>query len=592
MSTDTNENRPIETSAEEPMATPGNQELAPQPELQADAEAPASAPPRPVSLAETAWDEDTEPGDDIGNRADGPAHHERTSSTVAEAEEAAARRKRRRGKKKGPEAAAGGQEAEHAPGSQPPRAGRKSRPHPGAGRERPAFRVGEEVFGKVVEITDNAIFVDLSGKALAIIDRSELPSESIPQPGDHFVGIVHGDGSRGGMVVLTTNAERAEATKAAIEAASTSGELVEGLVTGVIKGGVEVDIAGVRAFAPGSHVELRLGSDLSHLIGQRLGFKVVKYGKNGREVVVSRREMLEQETTQARKRALSLLEPGKVVKAIVRSVVEWGVFVAIPEAENIEGLIHITEASHDRTARLSTQFHPGEEIEVKILRIDEKGKLWLSRKAAAGDPFDAVAEKFALGSRHTGRVARLQPFGAFVELAPGIDGLIRTGDLSLKRINAPEEAVNVGDEIEVVVVHFDPGQRRIGLHPAPPKDETEPPQRVAPHKVLRVAVLSAEPGGLLVRILGVTGGSARGFIPAGQTGTVRGTDLRREFPAGTVLEAKAIDVDPKRGECKLSIRAVKEDTEKAAFNEYRAQVARESKFGTFGDLFAKTRSNS
>jgi small subunit ribosomal protein S1 len=603
MSTDINNTGPTDSITVAPDTE--NSNVAPQAhdrdaEDLASAHPPQELPSKQVarSVAETAWnEEDLEPGDDIGNRADGPAHHERTSSSAAEGADAdSAGRRRRRGKKKGPDT--GGPLAQQpdsitTPASQPPRAGKKPRSHaPAPNRERPAFRVGEEVFGKVVEITDTAIFVDLSGKARAIIDRDELTAENVPQIGDHFVGVVHGDGSRGGMVVLTNNPARQELAKPAIEAASTSGELLQGLVTGVIKGGVEVDIQGVRAFAPGSHVDLKLGADLHHVLGKRLGFKVMKYAKNGREVVLSRRELLEQENVLTRKRALALLEPGRIVKAVVRSVVEWGVFVAIPEAENIEGLVHITEASHDRSARLSSQFRPGEEIDVKILRIDDKGKLWLSRKAASSDPWEAVAERFAVGTRHPGRVARLQPFGAFIELGPGIDGLIRTGDLSLRRIGAPEEAVAVGDEIEVLVVHVDPSQRKIGLHPAPPADETEPHQKVAPYKVLRVAVVSTDPAGLLVRILGVTGGSARGFIPAGQTGTARGTDLRREFPVGTVLEAKAIEVDSKRGECKLSIRALKEDSEKAAFNEYRATVARESKFGTFGDLFAKQRSNS
>jgi small subunit ribosomal protein S1 len=590
MSTDTNENPPADPC--EPTLVPETSNSAAQDD-EDDGPAPGNELPKGVApiLAQTDWnDDDLEPGDDIGNRADGPAHHERTSTTEGESADGAPRRKRR-GKKRGEAPNAGGAEA--APGSQPSRPGRRPRgPGGPPTRERPAFRIGEEVFGKVVELTDTAVFVDLSGKARAIIDRDELSPESPPQLGDHFVGTVHGDGSRGGMVVLTNSPARADAAKPAIEAASTSGEPIQGLVTGVIKGGVEVDVSGLRAFAPGSHVDLKLGADLQYLVGARLSFKVVKYAKNGREIVLSRRESLEQESVETRKRALALLQPGSIVKAVVRSVVEWGVFVAIPQAENIEGLVHVTEASHDRSARLSAQFHPGDEIDVKVLRIDDKGKLWLSRKAAEGDPWDAVAEKFAVGTRHVGRVARLQPFGAFIELAAGVDGLIRTGDLSLRRVNTPDEAVKIGDEIEVVVVHVDSGQRKIGLHPALPKDETEPPQRVAPHKVLRVAVVSAEPAGLIVRVLGVTGGAARGFIPAGQTGTARGTDLRREFPAGTVLEAKAIEVDSKRGECKLSIRAVKEDTEKAAFNEYRQQVARESKFGTFGDLFAKSRSNS
>ena len=533
-------------------------------------EAPRNFAP---SIAETAWEDDSlEPGDDIGNRIDGPAHHERTTTDV---EAAAAKHRNKRPKKKG--------EAREPEATSRPKGKGNAAP-----RERPAFHVGEEVFGKVVEVLPDAIFIDLSSKAKAIFDRHEL-SDDPPQPGDQFIAQVHGDGSRGGLVVLTKTPGRVETTKATVLAALESGEPVEALVTGVIKGGVELDADGLRAFAPGSHVDLRLGADLSHLIGRRLPFKVMKFAKNGKEVVLSRRELLEKEATQARQDGLAKLQPGSVVDAVVRSVVEWGVFVAIPSANNIEGLIHVSEAAYERNAKLADLFKPGQKTEVKILRIDEKGKLWLSRKAVVGDPWEASAAKFSVGTRVVGRVARMQPFGVFVELAPGIDGLIRTADLSLRRINDPSEVTTVGEEIEVIVVNVDTKQRKIALHPALQGEGEEPRQKVAPYRTVNVEVVSADAPGLAVRILGVTGASARGFIPAGHTNTARGTDLRREFPTGTQLEAKIIDIDPKRGEVKLSIRALKEDTEKAAYHEYRTKVARESKFGTFGDLFAKRR---
>ena len=527
------------------------------------------------SIAETAWDEESEPGDDIGNRIDGPAHHERTT---VDAETAAAKKTRNKRRKKRPD----GKEGEPA--------GRRGKGKGGnaQSRERPAFHIGEEVFGKVVEILPDAIIIDLSSKAKAIFDRHEL-SGDLPQPGDQFIAQVHGDGSRGGMVVLTNTPLRVDASKEKLQAAEKSGEAVEALVTGVIKGGVELDADGLRAFAPGSHVDLKLGADLSYLVGQRLSFKVMKYAKNGKEVVLSRREQLEEQATQNRKEGLALLQTGSVVDAVVRSIVDWGVFVAIPSANNIEGLIHVSEVSHERNAKLGDLFKVGQKTEVKILRIDDKGKLWLSRKAVSGDPWEAAADKLGVGTRHTGRVARMQPFGVFVELLPGIDGLIRTSDLSLRRINDPSEITSVGEELDVIVVHLDMKQRKVGLHPALAADVEEPRQKVAPHRTVKVEVVSPEPAGLIVRVLGVTGGAARGFIPAGHTGTARGTDLRKEFPVGAQFDAKIIEMDVRRGEAKLSIRALKEDSEKAAYNEYRTKVARESKFGTFGDLFAKRR---
>jgi small subunit ribosomal protein S1 len=167
--------------------------------------------------------------------------------------------------------------------------------------------------------------------------------------------------------------------------------------------------------------------------------------------------------------------------------------------------------------------------------------------------------------------------------------LIHTADLSMKPIQHPSDVVKVGDPIDIIVAVADFGARKIGLHPAPPEGESaEPRQRVQPHKMVKVAVTQVTEGGLVVRILGVTGRSARGFIPAGHTGTQRGTDLRKEFPIGMQVEAKVLELDPRRGEAKLSIRALKDDAEKQAYAQYRAGVAREAKFGTFADLMKKS----
>ena len=148
--------------------------------------------------------------------------------------------------------------------------------------------------------------------------------------------------------------------------------------------------------------------------------------------------------------------------------------------------------------------------------------------------------------------------------------------------------MNVGDEIDVVVSHVDPTAHRIALHPAPTGDAAnEEPQRVQVQKQVKVVVVAVEVGGLTVRILGATGRHARGFINAAGTGTPRGTELRKLFPVGKELEAKVVEIDPKRSEVKLSIKALAEDNERSSYQQYRAQVKRESKFGTFGDLLAK-----
>jgi small subunit ribosomal protein S1 len=543
---------------------------------------------------------DGEVPDDIGNRIGGAAAPGQPGTG----------KKRRRRKKKGQkpegEAAAGaeqpatGEHAEHAEGAEEgdeaegeeAEAGAEGKPKKPRGdkgppRERPAFGVGEEVFGRVCKVTDHAVWVDIAGKAVGLFDRRELQHTDAPvEEGDQFIATVASSGVRGGMLMLSQTMPELDKLREKLEAAQKSGEHVEGFVTGAVKGGLEVDLGGLRAFAPASHVDLKHGADLTPYVGQRFEWVVTTYAKKGRDIVVSRKKFLEEETKKHRAEALSKLAPGTIHKGIVRKVVAWGVFVALPDADNVEGLVHLTEASHDRGAKLQDLFKQGQEIEVKVLRVDEKGKLWLSRKAAVADPWDAVKEKYAVGTHHKAKVARLQPFGAFMELEPGLDGLIHTADLSLKPINHPEEVVKVGEEMDVVVASCDSAGKRIGLHPALGSAE-EPKQKVAQYKVVQVEVTQVVEGGLVVRILGVTGRHARAFIPAGHTGTPRGTDLRKEFPPGTKFDAKVLEVDPRRGEAKLSIRALKEDVEKQAYQQYRAGVAKEAKFGTFGDLLRK-----
>jgi small subunit ribosomal protein S1 len=576
------------------------------------------------------------PPDDIGNRRHGgprpaapagakPAPTATAEGGAASGEQGVAKKRRRRRRKKGapgalPEGAsaeagaegvegaegAEGEEGDDAEGEgeegtegaegvegepgaegKPKKRGKGGPPRPD--RERQAFSIGEEVFGRVSKVTDSAVWIDIAGKATGLFARQEIIDEEPPAEGDQFIATVASSGVRGGMLMLSRLPIILEESRKLLEAAAQNAEPVKGFVTGAVKGGLEVDLGGLRAFAPASHVDLRHGADLNYLVGQRLDFIVTQYAKKGRDIVVSRRKMLEGDAQKLRAEALTKIEPGTIHKGIVRKVVAWGVFVALPDAGHVEGLIHMTEASHDRGARLMDLFKPGQEIEVKVLKVDEKGKLWLSRKAVVSDPWDAVKEKYAVGTRHTGKVARLQPFGAFIELESGIDGLIHAADLSIKPIEHPQEVVKVGEEIEVIVATCDSQNRRISLHPAPPPGtEVEARQRIVQYKAVKVAVTQITEGGLVVRVLGVTGRAARGFIPAGHTGTPRGADLRKDFPLGMQLDAKVLEIDPRRGEAKLSIRALKEDAEKHAYQTYRQGVAREAKFGTFADLMKKS----
>jgi small subunit ribosomal protein S1 len=642
-------------------------------------------------------------GDVAGDQSDG-AHEEQTSAGgEAQLGTPGEKKKRRRRRKKKPhepeegsaEARPAGEETS-APGTPaadaidenatPKLRDKKKEKKHGPPRERPPVNAGDIVFGKIIEITDDAILIDIPGKSKAIFDRREMllpdddepgsprrpaeepaaespaqpdapealdlegspvtegaegehpaapspsatvaetaPTEDLPpdhgpasepenaqghapdpaialdagppppprepkvprvtlEVGADFIAVVHNDGARGGLVVLTHHPHRAERARAVVEKAYNDKTTIEGLVTGVIKGGVEVDVDGMRAFVPGSHIDLRLGADLSYLIARRLTFIVTQYAKRGRDLVLSRRSMIEDEAKKARTEALSRLKIGEELEGKVRSVVSFGAFI---DVGGIEGLVPLQEMSHNRADGPNDVFKVGEAARVKVLKIDERGKIWLSHKATIPDPWQQVAQKYAQGTRHAGKVARLQPFGAFIELESGIDGLIHLADLSINRIESPGEVVKVGDAIDVVVSHVDASNHKIALHLAPTGEAAnETPQRVQPHKPVKAKIVTIESGGLVVRILGVTGRNSRGYVTSAGTGTPRGTELRKSFKIGQEIDAKVIEMDPRRGEVKLSIKALSEEQERSAYQQYRQQLKAEARF-TFADLLAK-----
>jgi small subunit ribosomal protein S1 len=489
------------------------------------------------------------------------------------------------------EAAEGSAEPDATSGAQaksgaPKKAKRKPKPKPPI--ERPAFNVGDEVFGRVSKVTRDAVLIDVAGgKAVGLYDRAQL-IQVPPVVGEQFIAKVKGYSSRGGMLILGPEPYDTQQTRLELRAALETKNPIEAWVTGLVKGGLEVEYNGMRAFAPASHVELMPGGDLSGLLGEKLSFIVTHYGKKGRDVVLSRKDMLEKEYGEKRQVELAKLEPGMVCKALVRNVLQWGAFAALPDYGDVEGVIHMSEVSHDRGERLDRILSPGQEIEVKVLRVDEKGKLWLSRKATIEDPWATVAQKYSVGSIHRAKIARLTEFGAFIQLEPGIDGLCHVADLSFEPVEHPNKVVREGDELEVIVAGVDREKHKVTLHPAPPEEERGMPRpKIALNHMIKVQVKQIKEAGLGVRIIGLTGRSSRGFIPAGQTGTPRGTDLRKTFPIGTTLDAKVIEFDPRRGEARLSIRALKDDEEKNAYREYRKKVAREATFGTFADLLKK-----
>ena len=449
--------------------------------------------------------------------------------------------------------------------------------------------MGDEIFGVVSRADRFALLLNVAGgKAVGLYDCAEL-IQIPPKLGEKFTGKVKSVSTRGGMLLLGREPFDIGKARTELREALDKQEPLECWVTGVIKGGLEVDYMGVRAFAPASHVDLKPNADFEPLLGTKMSFIVSQYAKKGRDVVVSRKKMLMADFDKVREEHLAKLEPDAICKGVVRNVLNWGAFVALPEHGNIEGVVHMSEASHRRGARLGEVLKVGEEIEVKVLRVDDKGKLWLSRKATLTDPWDAAKEKYTQGSYHNAKVVRLTDFGAFLQLEPGIDGLCHVADLAYKQVEHPKDVVKVGDSLDVVIANLDNKARKVTLHPAPPEAERGNGRlHLKPYMSVKAEVMEIRERGLGVRILGATGRSQRGFIPAGQTGTARGTDLRKGFPLGEVLDVKVLEADPRRGDARLSIRALKDDAEKQAYRDYRKKVQRESSFGTFADLLKKS----
>jgi len=236
---------------------------------------------------------------------------------------------------------------------------------------------------------------------------------------------------------------------------------MEGTIVSRVKGGFSVDI-GVPAFLPGSQADLRPIRNLDEMVGKRFAFKVLKYNRKRSNIVLSRRVILEKERETKRAATLGSIHEGKIINGVVKNITEYGVFV---DLGGVDGLLHITDISWGRVKHPSEMFNVGDEITVKVLNLDlEKERVSLGMKQLSADPWTRAAEKYAIGSRITGRVVSLTDYGAFVELEEGIEGLIHVSEMSwTRKVRHPSKVVSVGDQVQAVVLDIKPDNRRISL---------------------------------------------------------------------------------------------------------------------------------
>lgn len=447
--------------------------------------------------------------------------------------------------------------------------------------------VGDEVEGVVGHVGKDEVFVDLDEKQQAYFDVIDLrgPDGQLSvKDGDRLKGYVisvEGDQIRLGRR-LGRELQSTDHLRAAFEGSVP----VEGKVSGANKGGVEVDLGGVRGFCPFSQLDSQRVEDGKDWIGRTESFLITKI--EDRDVVVSRRALLDRESRAAREELLSTLKVGTIVQGRVSGIRDFGVFV---DLGGIEGLIPSRELSHDRV-RPEDVVQLGNVVEAEVRSIEEKTfpnkppktEISLSLRSLASDPWEGIETLAPVGRVVAGQVSRLAEFGAFIRIAPGVEGLMHISELGA-RVRHPEEVLQVGQSMLARVVSVDTVRKRLGLAPASEgaaAGAQDSAGSVVLGAVVPCLVEKVEGWGLVVQIEGISGRAGRGGIPNAETNTRQGADLRREFPVGTRVNAKVIEAIERR--VRLSIRAAFEDAERAEFDGYKHRSAEKGRMGTFGDL--------
>ena len=321
---------------------------------------------------------------------------------------------------------------------------------------------GEVVKGTIVGLKGSEVLVDVGYKSEGTIPIDEFHRSGItPEVGLEIEVYLEAKEDSEGLIVLSK--EKADKIKVwdVITRAYEKGSPVEGKVIEVVKGGLAVDV-GVKAFLPGSQVDLRPVKNLAAMVGQQIRAKVIKLNRRRGNVVLSRRSVLEEEREEKKKHTLEVLNEGMVLTGTVKNITDYGAFI---DLGGIDGLLHVTDMSWGRVGHPSEIFQVGDQVEVVVLHFDrESGRVSLGYKQKSNDPWETVETRFAPGTKTHGRVVSLTNYGAFVELEPGVEGLVHVSEMSwTRRVRHPSKLVNVGDEVEVIVLDVNRAAKRISL---------------------------------------------------------------------------------------------------------------------------------
>ena len=331
--------------------------------------------------------------------------------------------------------------------------------------QRTEMRPGEVITAEVVRVEHNFVVVNAGLKSEAYIPIEEFKNDQgdVEVETGQFVPVAIGSIENGyGDTILSRDTAKRLASWLSLEKALESGEFVEGTVNGKVKGGLTVLVNGIRAFLPGSLVDTRPTKDLSMFEGKTMEFKVIKLDRKRNNVVLSRRAVIEASMGEEREKLMETLKEGAIVQGVVKNITEYGAFV---DLGGIDGLLHITDMAWRRVRHPSEVVQTGQEITAKILKFDpERMRVSLGLKQLGDDPWLGVARRYPQGTRMFGKVTNIADYGAFVELEPGIEGLVHVSEMDWTNKNvAPSKVVALGDEVEVMVLEIDEDKRRISL---------------------------------------------------------------------------------------------------------------------------------
>jgi small subunit ribosomal protein S1 len=321
---------------------------------------------------------------------------------------------------------------------------------------------GEIVKSRVLEIRDNMVVLDIGFKSEGTIPLEEFKDLPDIKPGDEVEVLLEHLEDQEGSVVLSKKKADFMRVWERIRLAYENDQPVEGTLVKKIKGGVVVDLMGVDAFLPGSQIALRRVPNIDELLGQKYEFKIIKLNKRRRNIVVSRRVILETERAGKREKLMKELQKDQVRKGVVKNITDFGAFI---DLGGVDGLLHITDMSWGRISHPSEMVQIGQELEVKVLDIDwQRERISLGLKQLQAYPWKDVAAKYPVGTRVTGKVVSITNYGAFIELEPGIEGLVHISEMSWTRnVRHPSKLVSIGETIEAVVLKVDPNEEKISL---------------------------------------------------------------------------------------------------------------------------------